>query len=542
MNNRKLWFITRPERDPQFHAEALKALQQATNNFTAKWNGNRVIQKNYEQALVDAGLKRDNISDSGSGGRTWCAMLRTFAYCYIDDAGFLHPTRVGEALLKGEKEHDNVSKQILTLQIPNAYFLEKGFRPKYEEDFAIRPARFLIKLVNQESLDYYLTKEEITYFALTAKRDSDLDSVTENILNFRSANDHEKEDMKAAIAAEYDHRERSDRGARDYYKAHSDVAHTFMMISDYTGLVDYVRRQYLRVRTGESEQLAQVLKEFDERYPYNTRYKFSLLRMAQNNGLDVSSYKANHYGSARPATNRDKTERKISETLSQIPDISSVSQATLKGLLSQIMNEAKAASAAAKIKSDFTYSSLNLDFVEKYLGEMTALEFEDQTASLLEAIGFEVILRPKAQGTSSEIEILIKYGENKCGIIDTKYYGNGFPLSANLATYMGAEYLPSYNGFEGCEVEFFAYITSTDFSGVKNLEKITKLTETTLRRSIQGALINRKTLLAFLDYCVENDIPQDQRIQMFLAAMNNTGYDNLELFLKNFNPGEQNEM
>lgn len=532
MNNRKLWFITRPERDPQFHADALKALQKATNNFTAKWNGNRDVQKAYEQELVNAGLKRDNISDSGSGGRTWCAMLRTFAYCYLDDEGYLHPTKVGEALLAGESEHENVTKQILTLQIPNAYFLEKGFRPKYEDDFAIRPARFLIKLVNQEKLKYYLTKEEITYFALTAKKDSDLESVTQKIIEFRNADEQEKEEMKAIIANEYDHRERSDRGARDYYKAHSDVAHTFMMICDYTGLVEYARRQFLRVRSGEEEKVNQKIKEFDERYPFNIRFKFSLLRMAQNNGLDINSYKANHYGNVRPATNRDKMARKINDALSNVPDISSISQTDLSKLLSKFMNPAKAVEEAKKIQKDITYSSLNLDFVNKYLGDMDALEFEDQTASVLKAIGFDVVLRPKAANTSSEIEILLKYNGKECGIIDTKYYGNGFPLSANLATYMGAEYIPSYDGFEGCSVKFFAYVTSTTFSGVKNLEKISALAEKNMGRRVEGALIDRKTLLAFLDYCVENNIPKDERIKMFVAAMNNSGYKDLESFLK----------
>jgi len=35
-NLRKVWFITRPERDPAFHEEALKALASATDNFKIK--------------------------------------------------------------------------------------------------------------------------------------------------------------------------------------------------------------------------------------------------------------------------------------------------------------------------------------------------------------------------------------------------------------------------------------------------------------------------------------------------------------------------
>ncbi|NGY86943.1 hypothetical protein F6Y05_21485 [Bacillus megaterium] len=50
-------------------------------------------------------------------------------------------------------------------------------------------------------------------------------------------------------------------------------------------------------------------------------------------------------------------------------------------------------------------------------------------------------------------------------------------------------------------------------------------------RRIDEALIDRKTLLPFLDFCVENGISKEGRIKMVLASMNNSGYDNLELFL-----------
>ena len=156
---RKVWFITRPERDPTFHDDALRALQIATDNFSIIWYGNRDAHKRYEAVLVSEGLKRENISNDGSGGRTWAAMLRTFGYVYLNNDGYLVLTKVGQKILNKEKVRENISKQILTLQIPNAYFLDSGFRPKYEEGFQIRPARFLIRLVNQSILNYYVTKE-----------------------------------------------------------------------------------------------------------------------------------------------------------------------------------------------------------------------------------------------------------------------------------------------------------------------------------------------------------------------------------------------
>ncbi|WP_240682780.1 hypothetical protein [Bacillus velezensis] len=122
---RLIWFITRPERDPKFHKEAIKALYKATDELKLTWSGNREVHKRYEQELADIGIKRQNISESGSGGRTWMALLRTFAYCYLDEEGKVVLTKAGRSILKEEKVYQNIRKQILTFQYPNAYFLEK---------------------------------------------------------------------------------------------------------------------------------------------------------------------------------------------------------------------------------------------------------------------------------------------------------------------------------------------------------------------------------------------------------------------------------
>lgn len=103
MKYRTTWFVTRPQRDPNYFPNALEALKIATNNFKEKWNSNRSIQKEYEVVLADKKLKRANISNDGSGGRTWVAMLRTYSLVYLADDGRLVPTKVGLALLEGRK-------------------------------------------------------------------------------------------------------------------------------------------------------------------------------------------------------------------------------------------------------------------------------------------------------------------------------------------------------------------------------------------------------------------------------------------------------
>ncbi|MCC9090186.1 AlwI family type II restriction endonuclease [Bacillus pumilus] len=532
MAERKVWFITRPERDPQFHADAIKALAEATQKFTVKWQGNRGVHKHYEAVLASKGLKRNNISADGSGGRTWCAMLKTFAYCYINSDGLVKPTKSGQALIKGIKEYENVKKQILTLQIPNAYFMEAGFRPKFDQSFRIRPARFLVKLVQRSDLNYRLTKEEITYFVLTAQQDSQLEEIAQKIIAYRNAGENEKEMMKQKIAVEYDHRDRNDKSARDYYQAHSDVAHTFMLLCEYTELVEYQRGEaLLKTDPALAREAQSILNYYDSRYPFNTRYLISIERMAQNNGLDVDSYKVSDFGDEKPASNNVKMKRKIESVLNSIPNASELVREELLSYFIPAIGPNEARKAVDRLRSEtYKFASIPEEFVERYLGELTPAEFEKETLKIFEAIGFEALYQPKANGKKTEIEILLKY-EDKCGIIDTKYYPNGFTLSQNLANYMASEYIPNYLQYEGKKLSFYGYVTSDKLSGDKKLKSITTLSSKLVNKEIEGIMMTREVLIGFLDYCMENEIQKSRRIELFIEKIQNKGFSDLQIFL-----------
>ncbi|MGG0752904.1 AlwI family type II restriction endonuclease [Brevibacillus laterosporus] len=537
MAKRKVWFITRPERDPKFHRDALIALSEATDNFTVKWTSNRSAHLKFEHILNRNGSKRANISNDGSGGRTWAAMLKTFAYVYIDEEGTLRLTKVGKKIIEAHKVRENVTKQILTLQIPNAYFLESGFRPTYEQDFHIRPARFLIKLTNQEKLNYYLTKEEITFFALTAKKDSDLNRVTDEIYRYRESNNTEKSLKKQQIAELFDHRERVDKMARNYEKAHGDVAHTFMLICDYTGLVEYIRGDSIRINQNDSNRVTEEIERFDQRYPFNSRYLISLQRMAENNGLDIDSYKASGYGTLKPVTNKTKTENKIRSMLANYPTPNDFSQQEIYNILRKEFPEKEAEKHSFEL-TQYRHNSLNIDFVESYLNEQNNLLFEDKTGEVFKSIGFDVEMRPKPNANvGTEIEILLKIEDKLSCIIDAKNYrSTKFVLSANLASHMASEYIPNYEGFDNRKVGFFGYVTASGIGGVKNLEKISLLAKRIIPdRNIKGTMLSANVLLGFLDYCIDNNIEKEERIRLFLKSFSNCAYTTVGELLQNIN-------
>lgn len=535
--DRKVWFVTRPQRDALFHKEALEALAKATDNFTVKWKANRDVHKNYEQHLIDIGLKRDSISESGSGGRTWASLLKTFCYCYSNSEGYLVPTKVGLSLLKNENTRENITKQILTLQIPNAYFLEAGFRPKYSSEFAILPARFLIRLCTLKDLEYYVTKDEITFMAMTAKKDSEFSTVANKIKHFRSLTKQEQEDLKASISNEFEHRERSDKGARDYYKAHSDVAHTFMILLEYTGLINYERGKNSRIciNTDNLESVIENLNYYDSRYPFNNRYLFSLERMAETNGLDINSYKATRYGNVKPASNMKKKLLKAKNLLSQHPNISSYSYNELVTLLSSEFSKDDSIAIADSLGQYNTLSSIDDEFIHGVLNETNDREFEFKVGKILHELGFDVIMHPRYEDERTEIDILVKYGNNLCGIIDAKNYKNKFSLSSSLSSHMISEYIPNYLNFDNCTLEFFGYVTANDIGGKSNLNKVTSKVQSNLGKDIKGFMINAKTLLGILDYCIESNINKEDRVNLVLKLVNNdiyTSFGKLENLIK----------
>lgn len=533
MSERELWFITRPERDPRFHRDGLLALAEVTEGFTLRWTGNRDLHKLYEKKLIEHGVKRDNISTDGSGGRTWAALMKTFSYCYVADDGYMVPTKAGLQIIKGNKIYENVRKQILTLQIPNAYFLESGFRPKFAPNFAIRPVMFLLKLCCRPDLDYQLTKEEITYFALPAKKDNEVDNVAERIRQFRCATGIKQSEIKTGIAAELEHRERSDSSARSFEVAHSDVAHTFMLITEYTGLAEYARGRALRVDPSKASAVHKELSELEIRYPFNTRYKISLQRMAENSGLDVDSFKASPPGAAKPAANKTKILHKLDNLLIGVPNPGSLSQEELTAMFSRELpfKEAKEYASALLVAP-----GVNNRFVDGYLSETDNRAFEDKTGEILKQLGFKVEMRPKVSGCSTEIEILVKF-DNKCGVIDCKNYKQNFALTALLASHMAGEYIPNYSGYEGRDLHFFAYVTASSFSGEKNLKKISSKSLVHIpSRTINGVMLNARTLVGLLDVFIENDIPPRDRVEYFLKCMMNQGFDSIEKLMRHVGP------
>ena len=88
---------------------------------------------------------------------------------------------------------------------------------------------------------------------------------------------------------------------------------------------------------------------------------------------------------------------------------------------------------------------------------------------------------------------------------------------------MGSEYIPNYFKYGNNPLSFFGYVTSSTYTGEKKLHAITTLAEKLIHQRIKGFIMQREALIGFLDYCLENELPIDQRVQIFIEVIQNQG-------------------
>lgn len=525
MATRNFWFVTRPLRDPQYHADGLRALQKATNNFTLPWKGNRKLHRQYEQCLIDAGMKQNHISRDGSGGRTWAAMLKTYNYVYEDENGLLKPTKVAKVILNGVKVPENIRKQVLTLQIPNGYFLSSAFRPKYSEGYRIQPVMFLIRLANSERLNKYISKDEIILFAMTAKKNSELSQKIDDILEYRKADDSKKKQIEAEIFNENGDITRID--SRKDFSKYGDVATTFTILCRFTG---YAVQNHANggLKGIDNKKLWQEFENFCSRYPFNRRIDTDPLFYTLSAGLDVDTYKTQYGVNAKPASRTRKRNIKAQQLLKDYPQPEDLSIGELTTILGKefIANQAQQIAEDIKAKK---FKAASDSFIDSYLHEEDNLEFERKTARVLRGLGLNTEMHPNPttafNNSNENIDVMADAFGEKLILVDAKNYAKNFNLSAALRNVMANSYLAGYKGFNGLNPSYYCYVTANTSSNEANLLKINELAKKNSNLDVHGMMISASALYWLLNYCSGNEIDEKERVTMFLKLFKDRSYE-----------------
>lgn len=106
-----------------------------------------------------------------------------------------------------------------------------------------------------------------------------------------------------------------------------------------------------------------------------------------------------------------------------------------------------------------------------------------------------------------------------------KNYAKNFNLSAALRNVMANSYLAGYKGFNGLNPSFYCYVTANTNSNATNLLKINELAKKNSNLDVHGMMISASALYWLLNYCLENEIDERERVLMFLQLFKDRSYE-----------------
>ena len=227
------WWVTRPKRKLDSVPEILSTI--AENALDQEWSGERNSHLEFEDALENAGLKRegDRRDHTGGGGRTYMAWIESLGLVFKQEGtGKIKLTLAGEAIMNGASPVSVLTEQVLKYQFPSAFSISRGVN--VSERFKIRPFRYLLRLLSDSRI-HYLTQDELAKIVITeAENESDAchEYVVARILAYR-------EDGDKILPQNFAELYTSSKGAVDYGKPFDhllDIANTIFNWIEYTQL------------------------------------------------------------------------------------------------------------------------------------------------------------------------------------------------------------------------------------------------------------------------------------------------------------------
>lgn len=88
-----------------------------------------------------------------------------------------------------------------------------------------------------------------------------------------------------------------------------------MLQASYTELVKYSAGKLIIEQSPiEFKKVMQTLSEYDERYPFDSRYEISEPRFSEHAGLDIDSYKSRPIVNTKVASNQQKIDLQLKKS------------------------------------------------------------------------------------------------------------------------------------------------------------------------------------------------------------------------------------
>ncbi len=493
------WWVTRPKRKLNSIPEVLACCAKVSLN--SEWQGNRFTHLTFEQALEDSGLKRkgERRDQRGGGGRTYFAWLFSLGLVFTHEAtGQVKLTLAGEAVLESDSPVNVIINQVLKYQFPSPFSLSPASsKVRLNHRFHIRPFRFLLRLLSDAKLSYYLTQDEIAKVVITEaenENDSSYYSIVDRILQYRANG------MKA-LSEDFFNEYAPSSGTINPEHPYShlcDVANTLINWLEYTQFIarsinDFGIHQ-ISILPDKMDEVDSLLSDGSLLVDRPNEQEY----FQRKYGLDPKHQRDNrNILATQTITARIINEQQIKQAF-----ITESIHTPVTAISAALINKIAEKTNLAKILVEETLMKLYPKgainaFMTEYFemafkGKDEAAEFEKTTAEIFEKVfGFKSYhVGPK--GLSPDVLIV---SENYQAIFDNKAYSN-YTISNDHQNRMVHNYIEHLNNYSSSQLPlaFFVYI-SGEFGG--NIEfQIKSIVNQT---NIHGSAISVSNLIKMIE-------------------------------------------
>lgn len=248
------WWVTRPKRRLNSIPEVLATF--ADISLNQEWQGQRSTHLSLEEALEQAGLKRqgERRDQGGGGARTYQAWIESLGLVFKQEStNQIKLTLAGEAIMSGASPVEILKEQILKYQFPSSF----SINVRVASRFKIRPFRFLLKVLNDYRIGY-LTQEEIAKILVTeAENESDIcyEHIIKRLIDFRSYADE-------CLVADFISIYAPSRGTpseETKFNHLNDIANTMINWLEYTQLAKRDEDKKIRIIEDKKEEVERIL-------------------------------------------------------------------------------------------------------------------------------------------------------------------------------------------------------------------------------------------------------------------------------------------
>lgn len=501
------WWVTRPKRKLDSVPETLALI--ADHALDEQWSGERGTHLAVEEALEQAGLKRpgDRRDQRGGGARTYFAWLKSLGLIFQYN-GQTKLTLAGEAIINGDSPVSVLKGQILKYQFPSAFSISRNV--EVHPRFKIHPFWFLLKLLRDYRLGYYLTQDEIARVVIgEAQNESDAtyERVVYSILRYREEGGIQN--VSEFVEQYGSTRERVNPDCP--FRSFDDTANTFLNWLDYTqlvvresGKVSILPEKISEVDSIIGQRITFIDRPEDEvffqrKYGIDPKHNKDTRNLTQSSTITATVLAQNK---VRTAFIAESIKRPIFRINAEIIDLicerTGISEALVEDTLSTFYPNG----AVSSFMSNYFQMAFN--------GREEATEFEKATCQLFDsAFGFETH-HVGPIGLTPDV-LLISNESGYQAIIDNKAYSK-YSISNDHHNRMVHNYirgLPNYSSSPN-DLAFFSYIAG-GFSSAINGQLASIYEET----QVKGSAISVSTMIEMVERNQKNSYSHEDIKNIF---------------------------